>query len=163
MNTSPSAARPGLLFLAVVAFAASQTFAAPIEAQDALVVRDGVLETKAGKRVGLYGVNIFQSHMHWARRQDPEAYRTELARIAAAGFNAVRMPLNMSFFMPAQGMLPDDPRYAETLEAHRLPTGAMAFYDGLVAEAARLGRRHAFRRLRHPPRPLERHAPELCS
>ena len=139
MNTSPSAARPGLLFLAVVAFAASQTFAAPIEAQDALVVRDGVLETKAGKRVGLYGVNIFQSHMHWARRQDPEAYRTELAHIAASGFNAVRMPLNMSFFMPAQGVLPDDPRYAETLEAHRLPTGAMAFYDGLVAEAARLG------------------------
>lgn len=117
----------------------TQVFSAPIGAEDALVVRDGSIVTKSGREVRLFGVNIYQSHMHWARRQNHEDYRTQLAMIAEAGFNAVRMPLNMAYFMPEKGVLPDDPRYPEIMAKHKLPSGAMAFYDGLVEEAARLG------------------------
>ena len=91
------------------------------------------------ERVALYGVNLFQSHLMWSRRQKPEEYEEALKAIAGLGFNAVRMPLNMAWFEPQPGVFPDSSEYDGILTSHGLPTGAMAFYDGLIRRAGELG------------------------
>ena len=104
-----------------------------------LSVRDGALVDSTGHAVRLFGVNLFQSHLLWSRRQDLTQVEPELVAIAANGFNAVRMPLNMAWFEPRPGVFPDSPDYAEVMASHRLPAGAMAFYDGLIRRAGELG------------------------
>ena len=104
-----------------------------------LHVDHGVLADPAGQRVVLYGVNLFESHLMWSRRQDPGDYERELPQMASCGFNAIRMPLNMAWFEPREGVFPDHPDYAAELKAHGLPTNAIAFYDGLVRRAGELG------------------------
>lgn len=53
-------------------------------------------------------------------------------------FNAVRMPLQMGWFDLRPGGFPDSPEYAEILTSHCLPTGAIAFYDGLIRRVGEL-------------------------
>jgi hypothetical protein len=121
----------------LLAFVAAPVFAGlPLKP---LMVRDGELLNTDGTPVRLYGVNLFQSHLHWSRKQDPELYEPELQAIAENGFNAVRMPLHMGWFEPKPGVFPDSPEYVNILKSHRLPTGAMAFYDGLIQRAGELG------------------------
>jgi hypothetical protein len=113
--------------------------AAPLGEADALRVKDGMVVNRGGERVTFFGVNLFESHLMWSRRQDPGPYEKELPQIAEFGFNALRMPLNMSWFEPKPGVFPDHPEYEATLTAHKLPTGALAFYDGLIRRAGELG------------------------
>ena len=112
---------------------------APLGPTDALHVADGRFVNQAGEVVSFYGVNLFQSHLMWSRRQQPDEADAALTEIARLGFNAVRMPLNLAWFEPAQGVFPDSPEYEAILKQHRLPTGAIAFYDGLVKRAGELG------------------------
>jgi hypothetical protein len=130
----------GMLLSVVVALCLSTAVsAAPLGPGDALSIRDGEFYTAAGARVGIWGVDLFQSGMFWGRNQDPAEYRPQIDRIAAAGFNAVRMPLNMAWFEPAKGVFPDSADYDGIMKAHGLPAGAVAFYDGLVKYAGEHG------------------------
>jgi len=119
--------------------AAAVSAADPITQTGRLHVRQGRFLDQAGKRVTFYGVNLFQSHLMWSRRQDPTEYEAALKAIASLGFNAVRMPLNMAWFEPQPGVFPDSADYEGILKSHRLPTGALAFYDGLIRRAGELG------------------------
>lgn len=129
-----------LLLIAVSAWGVpSASCAAPITQADRLHVDGGRFRDQTEEPVALYGVNLFQSHLMWSRRQDPAEAEAALRAIADLGFNAVRMPLNMAWFEPEPGVFPDDPRYEPILAAHGLPVGAVAFYDGLVRRAGELG------------------------
>ncbi len=135
----PTSTRPAFATcLLLVAFAVPLG-AAPLGEGDALHVMDGMVVNRVGERVTFFGVNLFESHLMWSRRQSPEAYEKELPEIAGLGFNALRMPLNMSWFEPRPGVFPDHPEYEDILKSHGLPTGALAFYDGLIRRAGELG------------------------
>jgi hypothetical protein len=113
--------------------------AAPIADAGRLHVDGGRFCDETGRPVALYGVNLFQSHLMWSRRQDLAEAEAALEAISELGFNAVRMPLNMAWFEPEPNVFPGDPQYESILTAHGLPTGALAFYDGLVRRAGELG------------------------
>lgn len=123
----------------LVAIAARTATADPIGPSGLLKIVGGQICDSSGRPLRLYGVNLFQSHLLWSRSQKPSDYEAELVAIAANGFNAVRMPLNMGWFEPAQGVFPDSPEYNGLMAQHRLPTGAVAFYDGLIKRAGELG------------------------
>lgn len=55
-----------------------------------LKVQGGVLTDERGKPVGLFGVNLFESHLGWAIEQDVTEMERNLKAIAACGFNAIR-------------------------------------------------------------------------
>jgi len=103
-----------------------------------LKVRGGVLRDETGKPVGLFGVNLFESHLGWAVEQDVAEMERNLKAIAAHGFNAIRVPLNMSYIEPAPEVFPDDPRYEETMRRHRLKPTFPKFLDALVRAAGDL-------------------------
>lgn len=119
--------------------AAALSAGAPVTAEGRLRADAGGFRNAAGQRVAFFGVNLFQSHLMWSRRQNPAEVDAALRAIAGHGFNAVRMPLNLAWFEPAPGIFPDHPDYEAVLKAHGLPTGAVAFYDGLVQRAGELG------------------------
>lgn len=104
-----------------------------------LAVRDGAFVTPDGAAVGLFGANLYQCHMMWARMQDPEPGIAALRRFAELGFNCARMPLSAGFLMPAPGVLPDDRDYAAALQQHGLKPGYVPLLDTLVEEADQLG------------------------
>ncbi len=104
-----------------------------------LKVQGGVLTDEQGKPVGLFGVNLFESHLGWAIEQDVAEMERNLKAIAACGFNAIRVPLNMSYIEPAPDVFPDDPRYGEIMRQHRLKPTFPKFLDTLVRIAGELG------------------------
>jgi len=104
-----------------------------------LAVRDGAFVTPDGQAVGLFGANLYQCHMMWARLQDPAPGLADLRRFAELGFNCARMPLSAGVLMPAPGVLPDDADYATVLQQHGLKAGYVTLLDALVAEADKLG------------------------
>jgi hypothetical protein len=131
---------PRILCIALVgAVMALPAGSEPIGPAGQLKVAGGQLCDQTGRPLRLYGVNLFQSHLLWSRSQKASDYEADLVAIAANGFNAVRMPLNMGWFEPAQGVFPDSPEYNDVMAKHRLPTGAIAFYDGLIKRAGELG------------------------
>ena len=103
-----------------------------------LAVRDSSFVTPDGQAVGLFGANLYQSHMMWARLQDPQPGLDALRRFSELGFNCARMPLSAGYLMPAPGVLPGDPDYARILQQHGLKPGYVDLLDRLVAEADKL-------------------------
>jgi len=118
----------GLVLLTTAAWATSP-----------LAVREGAFVTPDGQAVGLFGANLYQGHMMWARLQEPEPGLAALRRFAELGFNCARLPLSAGYLMPAPGVLPDDADYAEILKQHGLKPGYVPLLDQLVAEADKLG------------------------
>lgn len=104
-----------------------------------LKVQGGVLTDERGKPVGLFGVNLFETHLGWAIEQDVVEMERNLKAIAACGFNAIRVPLNMSYIEPAPDVFPDNPRYEEIIKQHRLKPTFPQFLDALVRTAGELG------------------------
>ncbi|MCS7253980.1 MAG: cellulase family glycosylhydrolase [Armatimonadota bacterium] len=105
-----------------------------------LAVRNGKLvNAKTGKPIGLFGVNLFETHLGWAVRQDVAEMERNLEAIAKCGFNAIRVPMNMSYIEPAPNVFPDDAQYSEIMHKHRLKDGFPKFLDALVKKAGELG------------------------
>lgn len=105
-----------------------------------LAVRNGKLvDAKTGKPVGLFGVNLFETHLGWAISQDIALMERNLEAIARCGFNAIRVTINMSYIEPAPNIFPDDYQYSEIMRKHRLKDGFMQFLDALVEKAGELG------------------------
>jgi len=127
----------------LVAFAGNESAKVQQKSNDfslpRLKVQGGVLTDERGKPVGLFGVNLFESHLGWAIEQDVTEMERNLKTIAACGFNAIRVPLNMSYIEPAPDVFPDDPRYEEIMRQHRLKPTFPQFLDALVRTAGELG------------------------
>ncbi len=105
-----------------------------------LAIRDGkLIDAKSGKPIGLFGVNLFETHLGWAIRQDIGEMELNLEAIAKCGFNAIRVPMNMSYIEPAPNVFPDDAQYGEIMRKHRLKDGFVQFLDALVEKASKLG------------------------
>lgn len=104
-----------------------------------LKVQGGVLTDERGEPIGLFGVNLFESHLGWAIEQNVVEMERTLKAIAACGFNAIRVPLNMSYIEPAPDVFPDDSRYEEIMKQHRLKPTFPQFLDALVRTAGNLG------------------------
>lgn len=112
----------------------------PALALHPLRVEKGQLVDGVTKRpIGLFGVNLFETHLGWAISQDIREMERNLSAIAKLGFNALRVPLNMSYIEPAPDVFPDSPRYAEIMRQHNLKEGFPAFLDALVRKAGELG------------------------
>lgn len=103
-----------------------------------LRVKGGVLTDEHGNSVKLFGVNLFESHLGWVIHQDVAEMERNLKAIAALGFNAIRVPLNMSYIEPAPDVFPDDPRYEDVMRQHRLKPTFPKFLDELVRVAGEL-------------------------
>lgn len=116
-------------------FAINFAFALP-----PLAVRNGrLVNAQTGKPIGLFGVNLFETHLGWAIRQDIAEMERNLEAIAKCGFNAIRVPMNMSYIEPAPNVFPDDTKYGEIMQKHRLKDGFPQFLDALVKKASKLG------------------------
>ncbi|MGC9004033.1 MAG: glycoside hydrolase family 5 protein [bacterium] len=98
-----------------------------------------ILDGITGKPIGLFGVNLFESHLGWAISQDIYEMERNLSAIAKLGFNALRVPLNMSYIEPAPDVFPDNPSYSEIMRQHNLKDGFLRFLDALVRKAGELG------------------------
>ncbi|MGB9797920.1 MAG: hypothetical protein ACPLSK_04790, partial [bacterium] len=97
-----------------------------------------ILDGITGKPIGLFGVNLFESHLGWAISQDIYEMERNLSAIAKLGFNALRVPLNMSYIEPAPDVFPDNPSYSEIMRQHNLKDGFLRFLDALVRKAGEL-------------------------
>ena len=104
-----------------------------------LKVKGGILLDERGNLVKLFGVNLFESHLGWVMEQDIVEMERNLRAIAALGFNAIRVPLNMSYIEPAPDVFPDDHRYEDVMRQHRLKPNFPKFLDELVRVAGELG------------------------
>ncbi len=103
------------------------------------VERGRLVDAVTKQPVWLFGVNLFESHLGWTISQDINEMERNLLAIARFGFNALRVPLNMSYIEPAPNVFPDNPRYAEIMRQHNLKEGFPHFLDTLVKKAGELG------------------------
>ncbi len=81
-----------LLILALACGVPATSRAGPITDAERLHADGGRFRDETGRSVALYGVNLFQSHLMWSRRQDLAEAEAALEAISDFGFNAVRMP-----------------------------------------------------------------------
>jgi len=103
------------------------------------VEKGRIVDKVTGKPIGLFGVNLFESHLGWAISQDVSVMERNLTAISRLGFNALRVPLNMSYIEPAPDVFPDSPSYSEIMHQHNLKDGFPRFLDTLVQKADELG------------------------
>ncbi|MBC7329118.1 cellulase family glycosylhydrolase [bacterium] len=119
-----------LLFVFSVAFPSLH----PLKVEKGKIV-DGI----TGKPIWLFGVNLFETHLGWAISQEISVMERNLTAISKLGFNALRVPLNMSYIEPAPDIFPDNPYYSEIMHQHKLKDGFPRFLDALVQKAGELG------------------------
>lgn len=103
------------------------------------VEKGRIIDALTKQAIRLYGVNLFESHLGWVISQDVGEMEKELSAIARLGFNALRVPLNMSYIEPAPDIFPDDPKYREIMRQHNLKENFPFFLDALVKKAGELG------------------------
>lgn len=108
------------------------------EPMSRLRVQGGVLRDEKGKPIGLFGVNLFETHLSWAVTQNVAEMERELRVIASLGFNAIRVPMNMAYIEPEPDVFPDSTRYEEVMKRHRLKPNSPQFLDALVRTASEL-------------------------
>lgn len=111
----------------------------PALALNPLKVEKGRLVDGVEKRpIGLFGVNLFESHLDWTISQNIKEMEENLVAIRKYRFNAIRVPLNMSYIEPAPDIFPDNPHYSEIMRQHNLKDGFLLFLDALVKKAEEL-------------------------
>lgn len=115
-------------------------FLAPAFSLNSLKVEKGkIVDVVTKQPIGLFGVNLFESHLGWTISQNIDEMERNLVAIKNYGFNALRVPLNMSYIEPAPDVFPDNPLYSEIMLQHKLKDGFPRFLDALIKKANELG------------------------
>lgn len=92
-----------------------------------------------GRPFGFVGVNYTRFQLGLSIRSDFEAIARDLRTLADWGVRVVRMPLNFGLIQPAEGVFPDNSRWRQIYEDHRLDPAFVEQIDYFIALAGQLG------------------------
>jgi hypothetical protein len=91
------------------------------------------------KPLGFVGVNYSPFHLDFTRRPDYREVVRDLVQIQSWGLKVVRVPISISIIQPAEGVFPDDPRWADIMRKHNLDPEVLPLLDYFIKLAGQMG------------------------